>query len=182
MKPFNLIISGTGGQGVFGLSQFVYALCERKSLHCQGSTFKGGAQRRGSIHSVLRIFKNKEENHQLYSTQLGKGEMDLLLSMEIWEALRYQHFMNSKTKVYLNDEVLPFYADRYSAQSNINPREALVSLGLDVHSQNFTELSKEKFGHSKMAGYLLLKNVIENKDLPFSIEELEEVFQNKTKK
>ncbi len=177
MKPYNLIIAGTGGQGVFGLSNLIYQLCEKASYHCQGSTFKGGAQRRGSIHSVLRIFTQEMDKHQFYSTQIGQGELDLLLSMELWESLRYQAFMNPKTKIYVNEIEIPFYSDRYEEGENINPKLALMDLGLKLYTENYNALSKEEFGHPKMAAYLLLKKVIENGDLPFKIKDLEELIQ-----
>lgn len=177
MKPFNLIISGTGGQGVLGLSKLVYRLCEQASFHCQGSTFKGGAQRRGSIHCVMRIFKDEQESHELFSSQIGAGELDLLMSMEPWEALRYQQFMNPKTKVYVNAEEIPFYAERYEKQSKLNPIEALKELGIYLKTQNFNLLARQKYADPKLAGYLLLKSVIENKDLPFNSEDLDRAVQ-----
>jgi len=66
--PFNLIIAGVGGQGVYGLNRVLWRLCESAGLHCQGSVFKGGAQRQGGIHAVLRIFQASERDYANYSS------------------------------------------------------------------------------------------------------------------
>lgn len=175
MKPLNIILSGTGGQGILSLTQLIHKLCEYKGLKSQGSTFKGGAQRRGSIHSVIRILPKDESDTKRYSTQIRKGELDVLLSLEQWEALRYQQYFKATTKAYINSKEIPFYAERYATQTKDSASKLIEELGIKVVSKNFEEEAKQLFGHSKMTNYLLLKSAITDGCLPFSLADLTHV-------
>ena len=80
-KIYNIIIAGTGGQGVFTLSNVLRSLCAKSGYQCQGATFKGGAQRLGSIHSELRIIFKSDSNKSIFSSQIAKGSLNLLICL-----------------------------------------------------------------------------------------------------
>ncbi len=82
-EPFNLIISGVGGQGNVLLSAFVgTALLNEGFMISVADTF-GVSQRGGSVTSHIKISKET-----LYSSVTLKGKADLVLGMEPVETLR----------------------------------------------------------------------------------------------
>ena len=96
--PYNLIITGVGGQGNVMASRILANMLVRKGLAVTiGETF-GASQRGGSVMSHLRI--SRESN---WSPQIPKGKADMIISLEPIEAIRllavYGH---SKVKVLSN--------------------------------------------------------------------------------
>src|ERR1017187_2708718 len=110
--PYNIIIAGVGGQGVNTLTRIVCDICEQKGMKCQSSMFKGGAQRLGSIHSELRIFSDGNPYYNFYSSQIKIGDLDLLIGLEPWETLRYSHYFNQKTSIFMNTRISPLFFGR----------------------------------------------------------------------
>lgn len=81
--PYNLIITGVGGQGNVLASRIVGNLLSGKGfLVTIGETF-GASQRGGSVMSHLRISRTSA-----WSPQIPKGAADLVLALEPIEALR----------------------------------------------------------------------------------------------
>jgi Pyruvate/2-oxoacid:ferredoxin oxidoreductase gamma subunit len=175
-KPYNLIIAGVGGQGVNSLSQIIHTLCEWQRLPTQGSTFKGGAQRLGSIHTVLRIFPKGTTDHHQYSSQVRKHDLDLMIGLEPWETLRYYSFFSPKTKVFMNTEVSPLFVERYTPARIADPVAAIEGMGLFTVAKNYSILSQQLFGKRRMVNYLLLKEVVEQGALPFLLTDVEKAF------
>lgn len=81
--PYNVIITGVGGQGNVMASRVVGNMLSRKGLSVTiGETF-GASQRGGSVMSHLRI---SEESY--WSPQIPKGKCHLVISLEPTEAMR----------------------------------------------------------------------------------------------
>ncbi|MBU4319213.1 MAG: indolepyruvate oxidoreductase subunit beta [Proteobacteria bacterium] len=81
--PYNLIITGVGGQGNVMASRIIANMLVRKGLAVTiGETF-GASQRGGSVMSHLRI--SRESN---WSPQIPKGKADMIVSLEPIEAIR----------------------------------------------------------------------------------------------
>lgn len=154
-EVFNIIISGVGGQGVFSLTKVLWKLCENAGIKCQGSVFKGGAQRMGTIHSTIRLFYNNSEKYANYSVQILKGELDLIIGMEPWETLRYHKYFNKDTKIIMNKSIYPLFIDRYKDFSIKDPIEAIRNMGLYTISKDYSQEAIEKYGTKKMTNFLL---------------------------
>jgi Pyruvate/2-oxoacid:ferredoxin oxidoreductase gamma subunit len=165
---------------VFTLTNVIHDLCSLYGYKCLSSSFKGGAQRHGSVHSELKIFENTDHDHRNYSVQLLPGELDILIGLEIWEALRYQSYCNKNTRLYINAVEEKLYTDRFGKDKLQDPFQSLRSLEMPLVMKNYT-LSNET-GAKTPANYLLFTDVLENKDLPFKAEDLENVFSKKIKK
>jgi len=90
-KPFNIIITGVGGQGVITLTQIIAeaALIEGKDV--KTSELHGLSQKGGSVQTHIRFGK------KVYSPLIAEGKADLILSLEIIEGLRKINYANSKT-------------------------------------------------------------------------------------
>ncbi|MCP4745641.1 MAG: hypothetical protein GY874_05790 [Desulfobacteraceae bacterium] len=177
-NPFNLIISGLGGQGVFTLTKALWKLCEMNNIKCQSSTFKGGAQKHGSIYSVLRIFIKDNKHYDLYSTQILEQELDLIIGLEAWETLRYKEYFNEKTKILMNHHISPFQIERIDSIKGKDPVQLITDLNLDTLIRDFSAKSKQSFGTTKMVNFLLGLEVFKIGIIPFNTADYIKVFED----
>lgn len=169
--PFNLIIAGVGGQGVYGLNRVLWRLCESAGLHCQGSVFKGGAQRQGGIHAVLRIFQASHRDYANYSSQVPPGELDLILGFEPAETLRYHAFFGSRTKIVCNTAVIRFVTERRPEFKSVDALQTLQGLGLPLLAKDY-----RRHQGAKRTNYLLGRDACAAGYLPFSVDAFDRAF------
>jgi indolepyruvate ferredoxin oxidoreductase, beta subunit len=96
--PYNLIITGVGGQGNVLASRIVGNMLADKGLHVTiGETF-GASQRGGAVMSHLRI-----SSHTTLSPQIPKGRAHMVVALEPVEALRVlKDYGNPEIKVITN--------------------------------------------------------------------------------
>jgi indolepyruvate ferredoxin oxidoreductase, beta subunit len=96
--PYNIIITGVGGQGNVLASRMVGEMLSMQGFDITiGETF-GASQRGGSVMSHLRISKNGE-----YSPQIPMGRAHMVVSLEPTEALRVlKNYGNPGVKVITN--------------------------------------------------------------------------------
>ncbi|MBN1102523.1 MAG: indolepyruvate oxidoreductase subunit beta [Deltaproteobacteria bacterium] len=96
--PYNLIITGTGGQGNVLASRMVGEMLSRLGLQVTiGETF-GASQRGGSVMSHLRI-----SERSAFSPQIPKGRAHMVVSLEPAEAIRVlKAYGNPAVKVLTN--------------------------------------------------------------------------------
>ena len=81
--PYNIIITGVGGQGNVMASRVMGNMLSRRGLQVTiGETF-GASQRGGSVMSHLRISTGSS-----WSPQIPKGRCHLVISLEPTEAMR----------------------------------------------------------------------------------------------
>ena len=96
--PYNIIITGVGGQGNVMASRVVGNMLSRQGLQVTiGETF-GASQRGGSVMSHLRISTGSS-----WSPQIPKGRCHLVISLEPTEAMRVlANYGNPGVKVLCN--------------------------------------------------------------------------------
>jgi indolepyruvate ferredoxin oxidoreductase beta subunit len=96
--PYNLIITGVGGQGNVMASRVLGNMMVRKGFRVTiGETF-GASQRGGSVMSHLRISENGN-----WSPQIPEGQADFIIALEPSEAVRLiSRFGNPEVKVLSN--------------------------------------------------------------------------------
>ena len=96
--PYNIIITGVGGQGNVMASRVVGNMLSRQGLQVTiGETF-GASQRGGSVMSHLRISTGSS-----WSPQIPKGRCHLVISLEPSEAMRVlANYGNPNVKVLCN--------------------------------------------------------------------------------
>ena len=83
IDPYNVIITGVGGQGNVMASRILGNMLSRKGLSVTiGETF-GASQRGGSVMSHLRVSKESS-----WSPQIPRGQCHLVISLEPTEAMR----------------------------------------------------------------------------------------------
>jgi len=81
--PYNLIITGVGGQGNVLASRMVGNMLLQKGFHVTiGETF-GASQRGGSVMSHLRV-----SSESCFSPQIPRGKAHMVVALEPTEAIR----------------------------------------------------------------------------------------------
>jgi indolepyruvate ferredoxin oxidoreductase beta subunit len=96
--PYNIIISGVGGQGNVMASRVLSNMLVRKGYQITiGETF-GASQRGGSVMSHIRV-----SAQSTWSPQIPKGRADIVVSLEPIEAVRIlKSYGNPHVKVLAN--------------------------------------------------------------------------------
>jgi len=154
-SPYNVIVSGVGGQGVVSLTNALWKLCELQDWSCQGSIYKGGAQQHGSVIAFLRIFSEQNPNYYNYSPQIPDGELDLMLGLEPWETLRQSRYFGPRTKIVMNTREVPLLTERHQSPLNLDPISEIKRLDHPILCEDFTERALSRFGDPKMLNYVL---------------------------
>lgn len=166
----NIIICGIGGQGVLTLSNIIRKMALSKGYKCEGATFKGGAQRMGSIHSELRVITDKPS--KIISSQIPIGDVDLLIATEPWEALRYANRCHSKTQIVVNSKIETFYVNRFEKPKIKNPLDSLKKLFTNHVIEDFSkQVTNQSSTHSHI-NTLMLHKAVEIGIIPFSEKDL----------
>jgi indolepyruvate ferredoxin oxidoreductase, beta subunit len=102
-KEFNIIICGTGGQGVVLLSELLGSAAVRDGIAVKGSEVLGMAQRGGSVFSNIRL------GGDALAPLTPEGKVDVIIAVEPSEALRNIQYLVKGGVVVLNSRtVLPF--------------------------------------------------------------------------
>lgn len=174
--PYNILIAGIGGQGVITLTRTITTLLENSGQQAISSIIKGGAQRLGTVHSVIRIFQNQTD-YKRFSPQIPRGSLDLLIALEPWEALRHSSLFSRSTKIVVNSVKQPFLSDRLNGTSNTDPCEELRRLELSSIIKDFESLSHHKHGTKKMTNFELGLESVKLGYLPFSENNYQKYFQ-----
>jgi indolepyruvate ferredoxin oxidoreductase, beta subunit len=96
--PFNIIITGVGGQGNVMASRILSNMLVEKGFYVTiGETF-GASQRGGSVMSHIRVSANAT-----WSPQIPKGKADVVVTLEPIEAIRVlMSYGNPEVKVLTN--------------------------------------------------------------------------------
>ena len=102
-KDFNIIISGTGGQGIITLLKILAEAALIGGYDVRTSELHGLSQRGGSVQTHIRF------GQKVLSPLIFQGQADLIISLEKSEALRVADFANKKTKFLINDKFISYF-------------------------------------------------------------------------
>ena len=84
----NVILAGVGGQGVLTLAGIIDHAAMESGLLIKQAEVHGMSQRGGAVQSHLRI-----SNREIFSDLIPKGKADMIISLEVMEALRYLPYL-----------------------------------------------------------------------------------------
>lgn len=150
--PYNIIITGVGGQGNVTASRMLAGMLVDKGYSVTiGETF-GASQRGGSVMSHVRVSKQGA-----WSPQIPKGNADLVVSLEPSEAVKVLAvYGNPNTQSLSNDR--PIYPVRVIAGDDRYP-------GLDEIRATIEGLTSRSFmipatGEALKLGNPVFQNVI----------------------
>jgi len=154
-KNFNLIINGVGGQGIITLLFLVGQAAINEGYDVRSSELHGLSQRGGSVETHIKFGK------KVYSPLISNGKADLIISLEILEALRETAKAGKTAKFLINDFISPF-------QGSLSKEEIKKQLGElknELHMISASDICKEKLQNEVVSttyllGYAISKNLI----------------------
>lgn len=97
MKSMNIMVVGVGGQGTLLTSRIIGKTALENGYDVKLSEVHGMAQRGGSVVTFVRF------GEKVYEPVCEEGDVDVLISFERLEALRYAHFLKKDGKIIVND-------------------------------------------------------------------------------
>ncbi len=154
-NQFNVILSGVGGQGIISLLQILAKAAFLEGNEVRSSEVHGLSQRGGSVVAHLRWGK------EIYSPLISHGRADLMLGLEICEALRTAFYAHQKTIFLVNKKLIPFQ-NSWSEKKILENLNKLENLFLVEASK----ICQEKLGSEVTAGVYLLGLAINKKSIP----------------
>ena len=102
-SEINIIICGTGGQGVVLVSELLGTAAVKGGVAVKGSEVLGMAQRGGSVFSNLRL------GGDVIAPMTPEGKVDVIIAVEPSEALRNMQYLVKNGVVVLNTTtVIPY--------------------------------------------------------------------------
>ena len=175
--PYNLIITGVGGQGNVLASRVVGEMMIAQGYKVTiGETF-GASQRGGSVMSHLRISARDG-----FSPQMPKGKAHMVVALEPMEAIRVLAvYGNPKVKVLCNTR--PIQSVGVICGDQIYPESKQIiqwikSLSADAR---FFDTTKEALdlGNSIFGNIMAVGALAETGDLPMSLKVFEKIILKK---
>ena len=94
----NIMVVGVGGQGTLLTSRIIGKTALAAGYDVKLSEVHGMAQRGGSVVTFVRF------GEKVYEPVVEEGCVDVLISFERLEALRYAHFLKPDGKIIVNDQ------------------------------------------------------------------------------
>lgn len=156
-KTFNIIIAGTGGQGLITLLQIIAEAALIEGFDVKTSELHGLSQRGGSVEVHIRFGK------EIYSPLIAFGLADLILSLEISETLKILPYANQKT-IFLVNKYLLSFPGCLSESEIIKKLKTLVKRSLNIVPAS--EICQKELGKEVVSGIYLLGYVVFKKLLP----------------
>ncbi|HDS11481.1 MAG TPA: indolepyruvate oxidoreductase subunit beta [Candidatus Wirthbacteria bacterium] len=122
----DLLICGVGGQGILTISYLIDQTAFEARLNFKQCEIHGMSQRGGAVSSHLRI-----SSEPILSNLVTKGQVDLIISMEPLETLRYLDYLSPQGVVISNlapFSNIPDYPDSHFLTAELNkwPRSVLL--------------------------------------------------------
>lgn len=128
-KPLSLVLCGVGGQGTILAADLLARAAMISGYDVKVSEIHGMAQRGGSVSTTVRF------GTKVSSMVCGPGTADVILSLEVLEAIRNLQFLAPGGHVVVNDLVIePMSVLSGMAQMPDDPQGILRRLGGDAVS------------------------------------------------
>jgi len=156
-KTFNIVISGTGGQGLITLLQIMAEAALIEGYDVKASELHGLSQRGGSVEAHLRFGK------EIYSPLVPLGSADLILSLETLESLRVIHYSNPKTTFLINKYLFSF-------PGSPPEKEVIKKIDRVIKGKKYVipayQICKKELGKEVVGGIYLLSYAVFKKLIP----------------
>ncbi|MBQ5780558.1 MAG: indolepyruvate oxidoreductase subunit beta [Spirochaetaceae bacterium] len=158
----DIILCGVGGQGVLSLAAIIAEGAMKANLFVRQSEVHGMSQRGGGVQAHLRL-----SDEEIYSDLIPKGCADIILSMEILEALRYTEMLHPNGVVISATTTVKNIPD-YPEESYLQEKFALLNKQITVNTKELAQ----KCGNMKCENMVLVGAALSF--LPFKKATLEE--------
>lgn len=147
-KNFNIVIVGTGGQGLITLLEILANAARIQGYDAKTSELHGLSQRGGSVEVHIK-FGNK-----VFSPLVEKAKADLILGLEMQECLKAAYFAGSQTSYLINKNITPI------PERNSLPAEEIIKdlkkYTKKIEVINANEICQKELGTPVVSGIFLL--------------------------
>ena len=149
MHPYNIYISGVGGQGIIKTSVIMGEAAMKKDLPVVVGEIHGMSQRGGEVSTQMKIGAS-------HSPLIEEGNADLLLAFEPLEALRGVNMINKDSYVVMN--TAPIYPFNLSQSEHPYPDLSTILSELQTHAKKVIAMDAD--GMAKKTGHILSMNMV----------------------
>ena len=153
-----MLIVGTGGQGQITLLQILTEAALIEGYEVRTSELHGLSQRGGSVEVHIRF------GNEIYSPLISQGKADLILGLEMQEALKAHPFANQGTTFLVNKKIIPI-----PLVKNLTEREVLKNLekiSKKIILVPASEICQKELGKEVVAGIYLISLAAFKKLIP----------------
>jgi len=152
----NLLFAGVGGQGILLVSELAARAAIHAGFDAKKTEVHGAAQRGGSVVSHVRF------GPKVYSPLSPAGEVDILLSLEQLEGLRWAHYVREGGLIVVNDEIrVPARLSDKPVQYPENVVKFLTAKGYRVVCINANSVATE-LGNYRAANIVLMGAMVDH--------------------
>lgn len=149
MNPYNIYISGVGGQGIIKTSVIMGEAAMKSDLSVVVGEIHGMSQRGGVVSTQMKIGDSR-------SPIIEEGKADLLLAFEPLEALRAVNMINKDSYVVTNtSSIYPF-----NIRQSEHPYPELPTIINELESHARKVIALDADGIAKEAGHILAVNMV----------------------
>ncbi|MDD2475112.1 MAG: indolepyruvate oxidoreductase subunit beta [Dysgonamonadaceae bacterium] len=141
----NIILAGVGGQGILTLAAIIDYAAMKSGLQIKQAEVHGMSQRGGAVQSHLRI-----SDKEIYSDLIPQGKADLILSLELMEALRYIPYL-------AEDGIIITATETVKNISNYPEEEEIMD---QIKNSGFKHIFIDARETAKRAGNVKAENVV----------------------
>ena len=126
----DIILSGVGGQGILSIATIIGSAAINEGLYIKQAEVHGMSQRGGDVQSNLRI-----SSDPIASDLIPLGKVDIIISLEPMEALRYLPYLNKEGWIITNTVPfvnIPNYPDQEKLMEQIKNLKHSVAIDVDA--------------------------------------------------
>ncbi|MBN1460830.1 MAG: indolepyruvate oxidoreductase subunit beta [Armatimonadetes bacterium] len=159
-KPINIAIAGVGGQGIILASDIVAnaALCAGHDV--KKNEVHGMAQRGGAVVSEIRFGK------KVQSPIIPDGQVDVLVALELLEALRHAHRLRRGGLLIANElQLLPAVRPPGAPAYPVDVRARVKAAAKEVILIPAAEIARQ-VGNARAANTVLIGALSRNVEIP----------------
>jgi len=148
IDQFNIVIVGTGGQGLITLLQIISEAALIEGYDLKTSELHGLSQRGGSVEVHARFGK------KIFSPMVSRGKADLILGLEMQECLKAAYFASPKTTFLINKHIVPIPLQKSLSEDQV--LNNLKKISKNINLIPASEICQKEFGTGVTAGIYLL--------------------------
>ena len=170
LEQFNMVIVGTGGQGLITLLKIISEAALAEGYDIGTSELHGLSQRGGSIEVHIRFGK------KIYSPLVMRGEADLVLGLEMQEILNGIYFANPKTKFLINQFIIPISLKKPLSENEILNQLKKISKNITIIPAD--KICQEKLQNSVVSGIYLISFAAFKNLIPLKPESIQKAIKS----
>ncbi len=156
-KNFNLIICGVGGQGQITLLRILSEAAILENKDYKAAETHGLSQRGGQVEVHFRMGK-------VFSPLVPEAGADLILALELQEALRSMYYCSKRTKILINDKIIPMIGEKPLKKEKI--LKEIEKFTKNIEIVEASKICQENLGKEILAGVYLISYASFKKILP----------------